>query len=185
MPRHFTWKNLQNAHVFLKDCLFSCIIREVIFHTHCLKQKFTKSEDVKCEWLGTSLADQQLRLCPCSAGSVDLIPGRGTKIPQAQWHDQKNCVNDWNFCPVDGKEIGALPLEMTWRYLVKLNRQIPYNSALLKMEPCDQHRLEASWKCRIQVPIMDLWSQDLPWEAHWRPLGGCQKPRCLGGTQTS
>ena len=50
----------------------------------------------------------------CSAGSVDLmIPGRGTKIPQAQWHDQKNCVNDWNFCPVDGKEIGALPLEMT------------------------------------------------------------------------
>ena len=180
MPRHLTGKNLQKAHVFLKGCLLSCIIREVIFHIHCLKQKFTESEDVKCEWLGTSLAVQWLRLCPSSAESVDLIPGGGTKIPHAQWHDQKNCVNDWNFYPVDGREIGVLPLEMTWHYLVKLNRQIPYNSVLLKMERCDQHRLEASWKCRIQAPSMDLWKSRsalrCPLEAPGE-LSKAQRPR--------
>ena len=38
---------------------------------------------------GTTLAIQWLRLGTCNAGSVDLIPSQGTKIPHASQCDQK------------------------------------------------------------------------------------------------
>ena len=37
-----------------------------------------------------SLAVQWLRLCAFTAGVTGSIPGRGTKIPHATWHGQKN-----------------------------------------------------------------------------------------------
>ena len=37
----------------------------------------------------TSLVVQRLRFCTCIAGSLGLIPGRGTKILHALWHGQK------------------------------------------------------------------------------------------------
>ena len=39
--------------------------------------------------LRTSLAVQLLRLCASTAGGVGLIPGGGTKIPQAAWATKK------------------------------------------------------------------------------------------------
>ena len=36
-----------------------------------------------------SLAVQWLELHASTAGDMDLIPGWGTKIPQAAWHGQK------------------------------------------------------------------------------------------------
>ena len=39
--------------------------------------------------LGTSLAVWWLRLCTSNAGGMGSIPGWGTKIPYAVWHDQK------------------------------------------------------------------------------------------------
>ena len=39
---------------------------------------------------GTSLAVQWLRLHASTAGGAGSIPGRGTKIPHAAWHSQKN-----------------------------------------------------------------------------------------------
>ena len=39
---------------------------------------------------GTSLAVQWLGLHASTAGGTGLIPGRGTKIPQASWPGQKN-----------------------------------------------------------------------------------------------
>ena len=41
-------------------------------------------------WGGTSLAVQWLRLYTSSAEGAGSIPGRGTKIPHAAWHGQKN-----------------------------------------------------------------------------------------------
>ena len=38
---------------------------------------------------GTSLAVQWLRLQASTAGGTGSIPGRGTYIPHATWHDQK------------------------------------------------------------------------------------------------
>ena len=38
---------------------------------------------------GTSLVVQWLRHYTSNAGDVSLIPGLGTKIPHATWHDQK------------------------------------------------------------------------------------------------
>ena len=43
----------------------------------------------KKEVIGTSLAVQGLRLCASNAGGAGLIPGRGTKIPHAARHGQK------------------------------------------------------------------------------------------------
>ena len=40
--------------------------------------------------VGTSLAVQQLRLCISTARGTGLIPGLGTKIPQAPRCSQKN-----------------------------------------------------------------------------------------------
>ena len=37
----------------------------------------------------TSLVVQWLRLCASTAGGLGLIPGQGTKIPHATWHNQK------------------------------------------------------------------------------------------------
>ena len=42
------------------------------------------------ENLGTSLVVQWLRLHVSDAGGLGLIPGRGTKIPQAMQHGPKN-----------------------------------------------------------------------------------------------
>ena len=39
--------------------------------------------------LGTSLVVQWLRLLAPNAGGMGPIPGQGTKIPHATWHDQK------------------------------------------------------------------------------------------------
>ena len=39
--------------------------------------------------VGTSLAVQWLRLHISTAGDMGLIPGEGTRIPQATWHGQK------------------------------------------------------------------------------------------------
>ena len=39
--------------------------------------------------LGTSLAVQWLRLCTSKAGGASLIPGWGTKTPDAAWRNQK------------------------------------------------------------------------------------------------
>ena len=44
----------------------------------------------KTQEAGTSLAVQQLRLCSSTTGGTGSIPGRGTKIPHATWHGQKN-----------------------------------------------------------------------------------------------
>ena len=38
---------------------------------------------------GNSLAVQWLGLCTFTAEGTGSIPGRGTKIPQATWHGQK------------------------------------------------------------------------------------------------
>ena len=38
---------------------------------------------------GNSLAAQSLRLNSFTAVGPDLIPGQGTKIPQAMWYSQK------------------------------------------------------------------------------------------------
>ena len=38
---------------------------------------------------GTSLVIQWLRFCVSNAGGVGLIPGWGTRIPDAMQHDQK------------------------------------------------------------------------------------------------
>ena len=43
--------------------------------------------------LGTSLAVQWLRLHASTAGGTSSIPGRGTKIPHAASHGQKNNKN--------------------------------------------------------------------------------------------
>ena len=39
--------------------------------------------------VGNSLAVQRLGLLAFTAEGAGLIPGRGTKIPQAAWHGQK------------------------------------------------------------------------------------------------
>ena len=44
------------------------------------------------ELLGTSLEVQRLRLCAFSARGTSLIPGWGTSIPYAVWHDQKQVL---------------------------------------------------------------------------------------------
>ena len=41
---------------------------------------------------GTSLAVQWLELCTASAGGASSIPGQGTKIPPASWHDQNKKI---------------------------------------------------------------------------------------------
>ena len=38
---------------------------------------------------GTSLVVQGLRLHASNSSAMGSIPGQGTKIPQAVWHDQK------------------------------------------------------------------------------------------------
>ena len=39
--------------------------------------------------MGNSLAVQWLRLCAFTVEGLGLIPGGGTKIPQAAWRGQK------------------------------------------------------------------------------------------------
>ena len=39
--------------------------------------------------MGGSLVVQWLGLCASIAAGMNLIPGQGTKIPQAMWHGQK------------------------------------------------------------------------------------------------
>ena len=39
--------------------------------------------------MGTSLVIQCLKFSTLTARTPSLIPGRGTKIPQAAWHSQK------------------------------------------------------------------------------------------------
>ena len=43
----------------------------------------------KISKFGTSLAVQWLGLCVSTVEGPGLIPGQGTRIPQAMWHDQK------------------------------------------------------------------------------------------------
>ena len=56
--------------------------------------------------LGTSLAVWWLRLCTSNAGGMGSIPGWGTKIPYAVWHDQKKkknlslFVSSWDRLPL-------------------------------------------------------------------------------------
>ena len=43
-----------------------------------------------------------LRLCVSTAGDVGWIPGRGTKIPHAGWHGEKEkiiCLTRWDPSP--------------------------------------------------------------------------------------
>jgi len=40
----------------------------------------------------TSLVAQWLRFCVSYVGTVDSIPGQGTKIPNATWHGKKKKV---------------------------------------------------------------------------------------------
>ena len=51
------------------------------FQTNGDKDKTSKEEN--------SLAVQWLGLWASTAGGLGLIPGQGTKIPQAAWHGQK------------------------------------------------------------------------------------------------
>ena len=47
------------------------------------RQEWEEGMRIKGRKLRTSLAVQGLRLCVSNTGGVDLIPGRGTKIPCA------------------------------------------------------------------------------------------------------
>ena len=58
-----------------------------------MKEERTQDERLSCIndkdlGEGTSLEAQRLRRCPSAAGGTGLIPGRGTKIPQAIQHGQ-------------------------------------------------------------------------------------------------
>ena len=53
------------------------------------------SHQLFCSKIGdprTSLVAQWLRFCVSYVGTVDSIPGQGTKIPNATWHGQKKKV---------------------------------------------------------------------------------------------
>ena len=54
-----------------------------------LQGTFDKRHAQEWQRLGTSLVVQWLGLWASTAGGVGLIPGWGTKIPHAAWHDQK------------------------------------------------------------------------------------------------
>ena len=49
------------------------------------KEKYNFNRKLKELYQGHSLVVQWLGLCPSTAGSLGLIPGQGTKIPQASW----------------------------------------------------------------------------------------------------
>ena len=57
--------------------------------TTTLQGTFDKRHAQEWQRLGTSLVVQWLGLWASTAGGVGLIPGWGTKIPHAAWHDQK------------------------------------------------------------------------------------------------
>ena len=54
-----------------------------------LRPSFTLCQALKIQAWGLPWTSQWLRLCTSTAGDADLIPGRGTKIPQAMQCGQK------------------------------------------------------------------------------------------------
>ena len=60
----------------------------VVFIT-TLQRNYDKRQAQERQRLGTSLLVQWLGLWVSTAGGVGLIPGWGTNIPHAAWHDQK------------------------------------------------------------------------------------------------
>ena len=58
--------------------------------TYLKERKEGRKKDRSYLTLSTSLVVQWLRLCASAARAVGSIPGRGTKIPHAAWHGQKN-----------------------------------------------------------------------------------------------
>ena len=65
---------------------------EVVDSQHCGCTKCYQIVHFKMVTLGTSLVVKWLRLHTSNAGAAGSIPGRGTKIPHALRHGQKNKI---------------------------------------------------------------------------------------------
>ena len=61
-------------------------------HRDRIRKKWPLTEGDKKTGIGTSVEVQWLRLHAPSAGGVSSAPGKGAKIPQAQWQKNTLCL---------------------------------------------------------------------------------------------
>ena len=84
---------------------------DVVYHYHISVCAISLRTAPKLLEPGNSLVVQSLRICIFTAGSMNLIPGWGTKIPHVEWHS--------NTPPPKLLEL-LMTVRMTWKLSFRL-----------------------------------------------------------------
>ena len=66
----------------------------------------------------TYLVVQWLGFCTSTAGGICLIPGPGTKIPQAMWHSKKEKKKKGNGCLFSNGSLRRLKKKLVFRKIM-------------------------------------------------------------------